>query len=339
MFEITWQGATAYTIENQTLRPKGGATVTARSKKAGHFNWNELAGVLRRVRDGYQGGELSDKAAAVLLKWCDEWGLFGVFLEEFLEVRLPAVYENYPVDPENVHGHFRVMPVQKIYRRDGGRWLEVERNEQASFWLWDGEPPYDAAAQVAPQPDYDDLEDTQVDHPDWRAGAFMRRLGAERAVGVSLQELRAFFTGLPQGSPIPQPLSPTFWQHYSEPVSFWLWAAEWMLGSLTQAKAGPRENLEQLASNGQLRWIGAGTQKGKVEWVAASAMAAMAFGSLLELQAGRVKVCQLCKGPFLAKGKLAAERKWCSPQCFQTGNKRKQRKAKKRRTIRVVPAI
>lgn len=349
MFGITWPAVSAYRICEGAILPAEGGTPEPRFRKAEHCKWARLAGVHRRVRDGYKDGKLSTKAEKVLLEWCNEWGLWGAFLEEFVEVRLPSLYETRQTNPEAEPApttDYTVMPVQTIYRREAGRWITVERNEQATYWYLDnvGVPHYDPDAQRAPANNYEDKEGQPVPDADWRPLALLRKLGSDRIEGAKLDDLRVFFPTLAADASIPEPLSPEFWQHYAEPVSSWLRAATWMLDALKEANAGSKQRLEVLSSNGQLRWMGAGKKKGKVEWSAASAMSAMAFGALLELQAGKVRVCQHCRGPFLAKGKITVQRKWCSTLCFQTGNKRKQRKAKKRkakkrRTIRAVPAI
>ncbi len=343
MFQISWPAASTYRVHEGTVLPATGASPNPRFRKIERCNWARLAGVHQRVLEGYKDGKLSSKAEGLLLDWCGEWGLWGLFLEEFVEVRLPGLYEQRQTNPEAEPGettHYTVMPVQTIYRRETGRWIAVERNEQATYWYLGnvGVPHYDPDAQVAAAEDYEDNEGELVPDADWRSLALLRRLGSERIEGANLDDLRAFFPTLPANAPIPEPLSPEFWQHYGESVSSWLRAATWMLEALKEAKAGSKQRLEALSSNGQLRWIGAGRKSGTVEWAAASTMSAMAFGALLELQAGKVRVCQHCKGPFLAKGKITGTRKWCSTLCFQTGNKRKQRQAKKRKKKRAVPA-
>jgi hypothetical protein len=340
-----WWKFDRYTISGGAVRPARGAArqaydpwqifESARGKyRKVKTLWGDFVELGRQIRaDAGTSLRPSVTGEALILEWCNNYGLLGILPGQAQFISLVPTYEQVDRDSAvNLARSPRAM-VQRSFGRVAGAWVGHHRHIGRADAVT-VEPDWRAAKAVPQTAWVRGIEPARTLFWDWSSFEWRNDEGNQR--------LASFFSFSAKNGQYPRPLSADFWSVYQEPVWAWTQAALlfseavelvsqyaaarfarrpldeatlprvddalWMLNSLSASETYSYE-FGALALQRQL--------------TSSSLLAVMAEMFFLDLMAGRRAIrCQRCDTIFVSNDARAA---YCTVTCRNTARTRRAR--------------
>ena len=296
---------------------------------------------------------LDKKGADRLLKWCSEFGLLGILPQRVHRVALAprwlpkrawgAAVGHKPERPKDG----TLYPSQFIYYRNNAVLLHLE-GIKVQGWnpvLWTGLKQGKKGKRIGQIYDGKTGEQPGILIQDMffnEAADFPRVVILESLFQESLQQTWSrFFPSIPKKQVetylYPPPLSPPFWEIYSESVSDFLMGIYALSDALRWLNKSPIPSdplkstpdpvgfrlLNNLVSSSSIVLVTDRDGSYRQEWRAASLLGCFAMMALQDLtQQRKVLACERCNRLFVTE---AYQARYCSDRCRHTAQKRRYR--------------
>ncbi len=307
--------------------------------------WGEFVELSRQVREAsvapHQKGFYWPSATgqALILKWCNTYGLLGILPGTVQSIALPPTWEaaETVINPSRLLPNTAEVTVQRTHARVGGVWNTLF-NTSTKFVDGKEWKPSNPAPGTAL------LQSESVSMPartiywDWEQ--------RESKVSEGNLVLRPFFWREPHEGQYPVPLSPEFWEIYHEPLDEWTRIADVFreavelvsrhAADLMEGRGRPENELSYVHGALALLNVLASSEayyhefyrsRLQRELSCASFLSALAGMFLRDLMAGRRALrCGRCEKIFVSNDRRAV---YCSVKCRNTAQMGRYRRALK----------